>query len=73
LDGPDQADLHDHVSRVRKIFEGLPLIPSIKAAIAVQNGDDDFARVRPPLVAIGSDHAEAIAEAVRIAGEQTPP
>ena len=73
LDGPDQADLHDQVSRVRKIFEGLPLIPSIKAAIAVQNGDYDFARVRPPLVAIGSHHAEAIAEAVRIAGEQTLP
>jgi 4-hydroxy-tetrahydrodipicolinate synthase len=68
LNGPDHAALHDQVSRVRTIFEGLPLIPAIKATIAVQSGDDNFARVRPPFVAIGSDHATAISEAVRIAG-----
>ncbi|QBX99958.1 dihydrodipicolinate synthase family protein [Rhodophyticola sp. CCM32] len=73
LDGPDQAACHDQVSQVRGIFEGLPLIPSIKAAVALQAGDPGLARVRPPFTASGPDHADAIAKAVRIAGDQTPP
>lgn len=70
LNGPDHDALHQQVSAVRKIFEGIPLIPAIKAAVAAQQGDPGFATVRPPLSALGSDHADAIAEAVRIAGPQ---
>lgn len=71
LNGPDHAALHDQVSAVRTIFENVPLIPAIKAAVAAQMDDAEFARVRPPFMAVGAEHSEAIAEAVRIAGEQT--
>ncbi|MFK7942025.1 MAG: dihydrodipicolinate synthase family protein [Paracoccaceae bacterium] len=70
LNGSDQEALHAQVSSVRKIFEGLPLIPAIKGAVAAQMGDDAYAGVRPPLVRLGPDHADAIAQAVRIAGPQ---
>ncbi|UWQ95153.1 dihydrodipicolinate synthase family protein [Rhodobacteraceae bacterium M385] len=71
LNGADHAALHDQVSAVRTIFENVPLIPAIKAAVAAQMDDAEFARVRPPFMAVGAEHSEAIAEAVRIAGEQT--
>ena len=70
LNGPDHDALHQQVSAVRKIFEGVPLIPSIKRAIAVQNGDDNYGRVRPPFVTVDEDHADAIAQAVKLAGTQ---
>jgi len=70
LNGPDHSVLHDQVSAVRKIFEGLPLIPSIKAAVAVQNSDEELARVRPPFVRCPSTHDDEIAKAVKIAGDQ---
>ena len=70
LNGPNNDVLHHQVSSVRKIFEGMPLVPSIKRAIAVQRGDDNFARVRPPFVSVGQDHADAIAQAVDLAGAQ---
>ena len=70
LNGVDHDALHQQVSAVRKIFEGVPLIPSIKRAIAVQNGDDNYGRVRPPFVTVDEDHAEAIAQAVKLAGTQ---
>jgi 4-hydroxy-tetrahydrodipicolinate synthase len=70
LNGPNHAVLHDQVSAVRRIFEGLPLIPAIKAAVAAQNDDAGFARVRPPFVATGPEHADGIAEAVRLVGPQ---
>lgn len=67
LNGPDHAALHAQVSAVRKIFEGLPLIPAIKSAVAAQHGAPEFARVRPPFTQTGPQHADAIADAVRIA------
>ncbi len=70
LNGPDHDTLHDQVSGVRRIFEGLPLIPAIKAAVAAQTGEPDFARVRPPFTATGAEHGDAIAQAVRLAGPQ---
>ncbi len=70
LGGPDQEALHGQVSAVRRVFEGLPLIPAIKAAVAKQHGDAGLARVRPPLTEVGEAHAAAIDEAVRIAGPQ---
>ncbi|MDG2404351.1 MAG: dihydrodipicolinate synthase family protein [Paracoccaceae bacterium] len=70
LNGPNQLTLHDNVSRVREIFECLPLIPAIKSAIASQYGDNNYSLVRPPLVALGSSHSEDIAKAVHISGNQ---
>ena len=71
LNGPDHDALLFQVSSVRKIFESVPLIPAVKAAVAMQNGDDNFARVRPPFVRSTFEHDEVISHAVRIAGNQT--
>lgn len=71
--GSDTQDaLLAQVSAVRKIFEGLPLIPAIKAAVARQHGDDGFARLRPPFVATGPEHEAAIAQAVDLAAGKVP-
>lgn len=70
LGTPRQAALLDQVSQVRKIFEALPLIPAIKAAVAMQTADPEFARVRPPFVLTGTAHQAEIARAVDIAGPQ---
>lgn len=64
-----EAAAHRQVSEVRRIFEGLPLIPAIKAAVAARAGDEAFGRVRPPFLAAGADHQKAIAEAVRLSQE----
>jgi 4-hydroxy-tetrahydrodipicolinate synthase len=67
LGGPDEASALEQVRAVRKIFEGVPLIPSIKAAVAAQHGDDAFARVRPPFIAAGVEHRGEIDKAVALA------
>lgn len=74
LGSTTEADLHAQVGNVRKIFEGLPLIPAIKAAVALQYEDPTFANVRPPFVTLdtgpASPHGAAIADAVQKAGRQ---
>ena len=72
LGSADEAALLEQVSAVRTIFEGLPLIPAIKAACARQHGDAAFARLRPPFVALGSEHDAAIDRAVTLAREAAP-
>ena len=70
LGGADEAALHAQVSSVRKIFEGVPLIPAIKAAVAAQADDTGFGHVRPPFQTLSVQHDAAIAEAVRLARAQ---
>jgi 4-hydroxy-tetrahydrodipicolinate synthase len=61
-----EAEAADQAARVRTIFEGLPLIPAIKAAVARRTGKADLAIVRPPLVALASEHDAAIATALTL-------
>ena len=67
-----EAACRAQVSRLRSILEGLALIPAIKAAVARQHGDPGFARLRPPVVAPGPEHADTIARAVNIAAGRVP-
>ena len=69
----DEAACLEQVSSVRSIFESLPLIPAIKAAVARQTGDAGFARVRPPFVAAGAAEDAKIADAVRLAAQAMEP
>lgn len=71
LGGSDEEAFHKQVSAVRTTFEGLPLIPAIKSAVALQHDDSGFGRVRPPLTATGPSHAAVIKEGVRLAGPQS--
>jgi 4-hydroxy-tetrahydrodipicolinate synthase len=66
LGTPDEAAAADQAAQVRKIFEGLPLIPAIKAAIAGRTGIATHAILRPPLVALGAEHAPAIQTALTL-------
>lgn len=63
----EEAGIAEGVTEVRKIFEGLPLIPAIKAATALRHNDENYATVRPPFVRLGSQHNAAIERAVSIA------
>ncbi len=63
LGTPDEPAAAEQASAVRKIFEGLPLIPAIKAAIARRTGQPSHALPRPPLVALSAAHHDAITAA----------
>ena len=62
-----EAGIAAGVTEVRKIFEGLPLIPAIKAATAARHKDEAYAVVRPPFVRLSHEHDAAIARAVELA------
>lgn len=65
-----EAAIAAGVTEVRKIFEGLPLIPAIKAAAAVRHNDPNYAIVRPPFVKLADSHNAAIERAVQLAATE---
>ena len=67
LGSADEAGIAAGVTEVRKIFEGLPLIPAIKAATARRHGDAGYAIVRPPFVTLPDTHAAQIERAIELA------
>ncbi|NEX46625.1 dihydrodipicolinate synthase family protein [Pseudotabrizicola algicola] len=70
LGTPDEAALLADAAAIRGLCEKLPLIPGVKAIVARRMKDDAYARVRPPLVAVGQDHSVAVAAvAARSYGE----
>lgn len=67
LERNDQS-LLDAAVTIRKLFDGKPLVPGVKAVLAHVHGDPAYARVKPPFVAYpAADRAAAIAgyDAVR--------
>jgi 4-hydroxy-tetrahydrodipicolinate synthase len=57
----DSAALSEAVA-IRKLFDGKPLVPGIKALLAHIHGDPQWARVQPPLFGYpAADRAAAIA------------
>src|SRR5262249_29994786 len=62
---------------IRKLFDGKPLVPGVKALLAHIHGDPQWARVEPPLADFPAAHRAAIiagyeagrAERVAYAGE----
>lgn len=67
LGTPQEAEIAAGVTELRKIFEGLPLIPAIKAATARRHGDQAYAIVRPPFVKLADSHAPQIERAAELA------
>ena len=53
---PDRAAATVARNRARAVFQKLPMIPAMKAAIAAKSGDAGWATVRAPLVEL--DDAE---------------
>jgi 4-hydroxy-tetrahydrodipicolinate synthase len=66
LGTPQEAALLEQVSTIRKIFEGIPLIPGIKAAIAHRLSDPGYAIVRPPFVPLPASFDAVIATAAAL-------
>ena len=61
-----EAAAADDATEIRQVFEGLPLIPAIKATIARRFGDPGYAMVRPPLTPLPVEHAPDIDQAARL-------
>lgn len=66
LGTPEEAAALNQVSTIRSIFEKLPLIPAIKATVALRLQDMAYANVRPPLVSALPAHDAAIHAAVHL-------
>lgn len=66
LGAADEAALLDQVSTIRKVFEGIPLIPGIKATIAHRLNDPAYAIVRPPFVPLAPSFDEVIDRVARL-------
>jgi 4-hydroxy-tetrahydrodipicolinate synthase len=50
----------DAAVAIRKLFDGRPLVPGVKALLAHIHNDPALARVRPPLAAVSAADREAI-------------
>lgn len=58
-----QDALLARAGEVRARFESVPLIPAIKAAIALRLGDPGYAIVRPPLVPLTAGQEASVRQA----------
>jgi 4-hydroxy-tetrahydrodipicolinate synthase len=56
------------VTTVRRTFEMLPLIPSMKAAIAWKRRDPQWAEVRPPLTSVSVEQREPLCDGLNAIG-----
>ena len=70
--GADAEQLQGSVNAVRKVFEGGPVIPSLKAFVAAETGDEGWATVRPPLVPLAGDRRKALVGELRALGLAMP-
>src|SRR5262249_62287440 len=65
----------DAAVRIRKLFDGKPLVPGVKALLAHIHRDTAWGRVKPPLAAAAaSEQAEVAAayDGLRSAAAQAP-
>jgi 4-hydroxy-tetrahydrodipicolinate synthase len=51
----------DAAVAIRKLFDGKPLVPGVKALLAHIHGDAAWARVKPPLSAFSASEQAAVA------------
>jgi 4-hydroxy-tetrahydrodipicolinate synthase len=61
--GGGDADALDAAVGIRKLFDGKPLVPGVKALIAHIHRDASWARVKPPLTAFSAGEQAAVAAA----------
>jgi len=57
---PDADDQQQRLNGLRGVFTRFPVIPAMKAAIAWQSGDENWSRVRPPLVELTRQQRDAL-------------
>jgi 4-hydroxy-tetrahydrodipicolinate synthase len=59
--------MQKNLDAIRSIFQKYPMIPALKQAVAHWGGDEEWARVRPPLVAL--THAQSAGLVVDLGGQ----
>ena len=60
------------ITGIRRAFEALPLISSLKAAIAWKSNDAQWREVRPPLMSASAEKARALEAALAALGFDMP-
>ncbi len=60
----EAADLQQELDAVRNVVETYPMIPAVKAIVAVCSNDADWTVVRPPLVALGGEQQGSLMAAL---------
>lgn len=66
------AEAQESLDTVRGIIQGYPMIPALKAIIAAHGSDAEWATVRPPLVALGSEQKRALLTGLEQCGFTMP-
>jgi 4-hydroxy-tetrahydrodipicolinate synthase len=69
----DDADAQQKkLDEQRAAFAQFPMIPAMKAAIALKTGRKDWAHVRPPLVDLNVEQQQALAASLDKVGFVMP-
>ena len=69
---PDAEAQQAALDRVRAVFQKLPMIPALKAAIAHFADDQAWTTVRPPLVALTPPQRQQLRESLAAIGFDMP-
>lgn len=64
----DALARQESITAFRKGIEQFPLIPALKATIAIHSQDPGWSRVRPPLVALSDDKTKTLSECLDRSG-----
>ena len=56
----DAKQKQSEINEIRNIFQRYPMIPALKEAIALNNEDAEWSRVRPPLVPLSRSQSNAL-------------
>ena len=67
-EGEARRELNQAVARVRSVFEKLPLVPALKAAMAIHFKKEAWRVVRPPLVELSEVQRRELASALDAVG-----
>ena len=68
----DAEDQQQRLDAVRGVFQGYVMIPALKAAIAQFSGDEDWRRVRPPLVELDDAARASLRDGLEQVGFDMP-
>jgi 4-hydroxy-tetrahydrodipicolinate synthase len=68
----DAGALQDRLDGIRRIFAAYPMIAAMKRAVAHWRGDEDWSRVRPPLVEVAPRESAELIAALKAAGFDMP-
>ena len=65
-------DLQANLDRIRALVMAYPMIPALKAVVAHFADDDNWRRVRPPLMSLAPADGEKLADALEETGFEMP-